>query len=75
MSQPYFFWTSQPPELIRWRGGNYGTSCSKIRFINGVRVSSKEGLRTELERLKTGDPVVLEVERQGRYQFVSFDME
>jgi hypothetical protein len=28
-----------------------------------------------IEALKTGDPVVLEVERQGVMQFVAFEME
>jgi serine protease Do len=46
-----------------------------IRSINGSRVAGSNDLRAELERFKTGDSVVLEIERQGRFQFVSFDME
>ncbi len=46
-----------------------------IRSINGVLLTSTNHLRSELERFKPGDPVVLEVERQGKCQFVSFDME
>jgi len=46
-----------------------------IRSVNGTLLRSVNDLRSTLEHLKTGDPVVLEVERQGSYQFVSFDME
>jgi len=46
-----------------------------IRSINGTGLTGSHDLRSELEHFKTGDPVVLEIERQGRYQFVSFDME
>jgi serine protease Do len=46
-----------------------------IRSINGLGLSGTRELRDALERFKAGDPVVLEIERQGTYQFVSFDME
>jgi serine protease Do len=46
-----------------------------IRSVNKIRLSSTNDLRAELDRFKTGDPVVLEIERQGRYQFVAFEME
>jgi serine protease Do len=46
-----------------------------ICSLNGIQLTSTSHFRSELDRFKTGDPVVLEVERQGRFQFVSFDME
>jgi serine protease Do len=46
-----------------------------IRSVNGTLLTGTPDLRSQLERFKTGDSVVLEIERQGRYQFVSFDME
>jgi S1-C subfamily serine protease len=46
-----------------------------IRSINGLRLSGTNDLRAQLERLKVGDPVVLEIERQGTYQFIAFEME
>lgn len=51
------------------------TAGDVIRSVNGILLTSPDDLRSELARFKTGDPVVLEVERQGTYQFVSFDME
>jgi len=46
-----------------------------ICSLNGVQLTGTSHLRSELERFKEGDAVVLEVERQGRFQFVSFEME
>lgn len=46
-----------------------------IRSVNGIVMTGTNDFRSELERFKTGDPVVLEIERQGTYQFVSFEME
>ncbi|HEY6184242.1 MAG TPA: trypsin-like peptidase domain-containing protein [Terriglobales bacterium] len=46
-----------------------------IRSINGVHLSGGNDLRSQLEHFKPGDAIVLEIERQGRYQFVAFDME
>ena len=46
-----------------------------IRSINGISLTGTEHFRSELERLKTGDPAVLEIERQGTYQYVTFEKE
>jgi S1-C subfamily serine protease len=46
-----------------------------ICSLNGIQLTGASHLRSELERFKTGDAVVLEVERQGRFQFVSFEIE
>jgi len=46
-----------------------------IRSINGVKLSHLDDLRTELTKYKIGDAVALEVERQGAFQFVTFETE
>ena len=46
-----------------------------IRSINGKPLRTVPELREELGRFKPSDPVVLEVERQGVFQFVTFEME
>ncbi len=46
-----------------------------IRSLNGQPVKTVEGFRTQLSQFKPAEPVVLEVERQGIYQFVSFETE
>jgi serine protease Do len=46
-----------------------------IHKINGLPISNTDGLRTELLRLKARDAVVMQVERQGVYQFIPFEME
>lgn len=46
-----------------------------IRSVNGVKVAGATDFRAELDRFRPGDAVVLEVERQGKFQFVSFEME
>lgn len=51
------------------------TTGDVIRSLNGVPLTGKSHLRSELDRFKAGDAVVLEVERQGRFQFVSFEMD
>jgi serine protease Do len=46
-----------------------------IRAINGNRLASVDRLRSDLSRYKLGEPIVLEVERQGVFKFVAFEME
>jgi S1-C subfamily serine protease len=46
-----------------------------IRSVNGVPLTSAQHFRSELERFRPADAVVLEVERQGKYQFIAFAME
>jgi serine protease Do len=46
-----------------------------IHAINSQAVTTVAGLRTALEQLKSGDPVVLQVERDGQMQYVAFEME
>ncbi len=46
-----------------------------IHSVNGVAVDSMDALRAALAALKTGDPVVMQVERDGGLMYVSFEME
>lgn len=46
-----------------------------IRAVNGTSIVGTAQLVSDLSHLKPGDPVALEVERQGTFQFVTFEME
>jgi serine protease Do len=46
-----------------------------IHRLNRTPIESVEALRTALEPLRSGDPVVLHVERQGRLAFLAFEIE
>jgi serine protease Do len=46
-----------------------------IRSINSKPVSGEENLRQQLSTFKTGDAVVVEIERQSVIQYVAFEME
>ena len=46
-----------------------------IHQLNTTKIDSMATLRSTLDRLKTGDPVVLQVERDGGLSYVSFEME
>jgi serine protease Do len=46
-----------------------------IRSINGKPVHNAASLRHDLDAVKPGDPVVLEVERESILQYVVFEME
>ena len=46
-----------------------------IHALNRIDIISLDGLRQALDKLKTGDPVVLQIERQGRLMYLVFDME
>ena len=41
-----------------------------IHAINGRRINSVEALRSELNRLKQNEPLVLQVERDGSLMFL-----
>jgi serine protease Do len=51
------------------------TAGDVIRAINGKPLNNSQELRQTLARLKPGDAVVLEVERQSVLQYVAFEME
>ena len=46
-----------------------------IRSVNGRSVSTVKELRSEIEKYKAGEPVVLQIERNGRLMYVSFEMD
>jgi serine protease Do len=46
-----------------------------IHQLNAASVDSVDTLRTAVGKLKTGDPVVMQVERDGGLMYVSFEME
>ncbi len=46
-----------------------------IHAINKRPVDTIENLRSALGSLKSGDAVALQVERQGKLQFVSFELD
>jgi serine protease Do len=45
-----------------------------IHSINRELVANVESLRTLLRKLKPGDPVAVQVERDGRLRFISFEL-
>ena len=51
------------------------TSGDVIHAINSRPVDTVENLRSALAQLKSGDSVALQVERQGKLQFVSFELD
>ena len=46
-----------------------------IHTLNRIDIISLEGLRQAVDKLKTGDPVVMQIEREGRLMYLAFDME
>ena len=46
-----------------------------IHAMNRVRIESTEQLRSAMNQLQPGDPVVLQIERQGQLQYVDFQTE
>ncbi len=46
-----------------------------IRSVNGSPVSNVKELRSKIEKYKSGEPVVLQIERKGRLMYLSFDMD
>ena len=46
-----------------------------IHAVNQARIQSVEQLRSTLRQLKSGDPLVLQIERQGQLQYIDSEME
>jgi serine protease Do len=46
-----------------------------IHQLNTVSIDSTQTLRAAVDKLKPGDPAVLQIERDGELMFVSFEME
>jgi serine protease Do len=51
------------------------TAGDVIHAINGVPAESMEALRSALNQLKPNSPVVLQIERDGKLMFVSFELD
>lgn len=57
-------------------GPNIGlTTGDVIHAINNRPVDTVENLRSALSQMKSGDAVALQVERQGKLQFVSLELD
>jgi serine protease Do len=46
-----------------------------IHQLNTIPIDSTQTLRAAVDKLKAGDPAVLQIERDGELMFVSFEME
>jgi serine protease Do len=46
-----------------------------IFSVNNIFIHNVTELHSQMDKFKPGDPIVLEIERQGIYQYVAFDME
>jgi S1-C subfamily serine protease len=46
-----------------------------IHSINNLPIASLDLFRERIDALKRGDAVALQVEREGRFQYVAFDIE
>jgi len=46
-----------------------------VHALNTTSITSMDGLRAAVVTLKTGDPVVLQVERSDGLTYLSFEME
>jgi S1-C subfamily serine protease len=46
-----------------------------IRSLNATNVGTVEEFRARIDNVKSGEPVVLQVERHGRLKFVSFELD
>jgi len=46
-----------------------------IHSLNHAQITSVDGLRTEFNRLKPGEPAAMQVERNGRLTYLTFEME
>ena len=51
------------------------TTGDVIHAVNNRPVDTVENLRSALSQLKSGDSVALQVERQGKLQFVAFELD
>jgi hypothetical protein len=43
--------------------------------VNGIPVASVDRLRAELDALKPHAPVVLQIERNGQFVFLAFELD
>jgi serine protease Do len=46
-----------------------------IHAMNGITIITLDALNSAIQQLKPGDPVVLQIERDGQLQYLAFEME
>jgi len=46
-----------------------------IHGVNGITVISLDALRSAVDKLKSGDPVAMQIEREGKMMYLAFEME
>jgi S1-C subfamily serine protease len=46
-----------------------------VHSLNPAKITTVDGLRAEFNKLKPGDPAALQVERNGKLTYVTFQME
>ena len=46
-----------------------------IDAVNNSPVALLDTLRSTLSQMKPGDPVVLQIERDGRFQYLAFELD
>lgn len=51
------------------------TSGDVIHAVNGLAISNLQGLKDALENIKAPKPVVLQIEREGRFSYLSIQLE
>jgi serine protease Do len=56
-------------------GGDGLRSGDVIHAVNGKRIKDLETLRQTVGELDSGDPVVCQIERGGRLEFVAFEID
>jgi len=58
-----------------WRGADAPLSTGDIiHGVNHIPVESLDGLRATLGSITTRTPVVLQVERSGKFMFITYDV-
>ncbi len=51
------------------------TTGDIIHSVNGAPIASVDALRASVKAIKSGDSVAMQIEREGHFEFVSFEME
>jgi PDZ domain len=61
---------------IEWNSVRADLRQGDIIFsLNSTPITSVEELRSAVAKLKAGDPVVMQIERQGKLHYLAFEME
>lgn len=55
--------------------GNSGGPLVNVKGVNGKIVTSVDQLRAAVERMAPRSPVVLQVERNGQFIFLAFELD